>query len=413
MARFILTLILLVSVSVPAFAQNLALEGFNKRFTLVKNAEGKVTAIKLKTAVTRFTIRPLLEQIKSDLLGEQRSFAALSAYEKEAEIQGLLSDLGLEAQGLFDTPGSEEGEKIRESILNVKNINVEEAFLELNKTSFWKEFETKLNEAFLFVDPTIVANLDDARFFYKRQVTFKVVNWALNEAKKRFSQIPVLNLASFVIVRVHDMMMDQRHFHHNMLLHYFETIPEHQLGMTKEEVDHAVSSIYEYRIGVSNIFESNRAVRDWSNYGMNTFYTYVRTGNTKIKGWSAPNHQLGFQEIKKLNFAFAQVKEGGVKKIYHLHANSHMFSQKPSLAFDFAKPQKVKRNRALLNIAGLAMGYIRVSSWVKSSVVSFIHSIYIEQVRLEGALVGHFESTDDPDMIRRVYAQRANFYIVQ
>lgn len=410
MSRIILlSLGLLLSLS--AFAQDLSLQGFNERFTLVRNAEGKVTVIKLKKAVTKFTIKPFLEQIKADLEAEQNSFAALTAMDKEEEIDGMLMDMGLDPYAKGN--GSEEARKIKEALLNIPNINIEASFNQVMQGDFWAEFQRRLQQALLFVDPTVMANLDDSRFFYKRQVTYKVVEWALREAQKRFADVPILNIATFVIVRVHDMMLEQRLFHHNMLLHYFETIPETQLGMTKEEVDRSVSSIYEYKIEAMNIFESNRAARDWLNYGMNNFYMSVRSGNTRMREWQSPMSRTKFTDIKKLNYAFASVTHEGARKVYHLHLNGHMFTRSPALAYDYSNPKRVKRNRALLNLAGVAIGFINIPGWIKGGIENFIKSFYVEQVRMEGALVGYFESTGDTAMIDRIYAQRANFYILR
>jgi hypothetical protein len=398
-------------LSLSAFAQDLSIQGFNERFTLVRNEENRVTVIKLKKAVTKFTIRPFLEQIKADLTKEQDSFNALAASEKEAQIDNLLFDMGLDLYGKSN--GSEEARKIREALLNIPNINIEQAFAELNQEDFWAEFQSKLQEAMLFIDPTVLTNLEDSRFFYKKNVTYKVVEWALQQAQKRFANVPVLNIATFVIVRVHEMMLEQRYFHHNMLLHYFETIPESKLGMTKEEVDRAVSSIFEYRIEATNFFESNRAAADWLNYGMDNFYKSVRSGNARMKEWSSPLSSMNFQDIKKLNFGFASVTHEGGRKIYHLHHSAHQFSSRPSLAFDYSNPSRVKKNRALLNIAGIAIGFIKLPGWLKGSVETFIKSFYVEQVRMEGALIGYFESTGDTAMINRIYNQRANFYILR
>src|SRR5690606_13664337 len=140
-----------------------------------------------------------------------------------------------------------------------------------------------------------------------------------------------------------------------------------------------------------NIFESNRASENWTKYGINNFYRQVRAGNTRMTTWSNASAQ-------KLNFAFARVNENGVSKIYHLHNNLHQFSSKPALAYDYTSPSKLKNQRALMNLSGLALGFVPVPGWIKSNVQGFINSFYVEQVRVEGALVGYFESQNDQAM---------------
>lgn len=410
MSHFI-TLAMGLIMSFTVLAQEASIKGFNDRFTLVRNTDKKVTSIKLKKAVTQFTVKPFMDQLKRDLLEEQLTFTSLTYSEKEEEINNLLADLGFNTSYKGDIPI--EAQKLKEALLNLPNINIEQAFNGVAASEFWREFQAKLNEAFLYIDPSVLVNLEDPRFFYKKNVTYKVVEWGLRQAQKQFADVPILNIASFVIVRVHDMMLEQRHFHHNMLLAYFETIPETKFGMTKEEVDRAVSSIYEYRIDATNYFESNRAAQDWLNYGMNNFYLSVRTGNSKIREWQGPLSNMSLTNIKKLNFAFVQATHEGGAKIFHLHNNEHQFSQKPALAYDFSDPKRVKRNRGLLNLGGVAIGFIQLPSWLKGSVEKFIQSCYVNQVRTEGALVAHFESTGNTVMINTVYAQRANFYIVK
>jgi hypothetical protein len=396
-------------ISFSAFAQQNSVDGFNSRFNLVRDAEGKVAVIKLKRATRFFTIKPFIEQLKNDLLGQQAALKNMS----EADLDDMMIEMGMNPYALAFEDGAEEARNFKESILNIANIDVEVAFAELDKGDFWAEFQRRLNEAALFLDPSVVANLNDSRFFYKKAVTHKVVVWALEQAKKHFANIPVLNIASFVIVRVHDMMLEQRHFAHNMLLHYFETVKEGELNMTKKEVDLAVSSIYEYRIEATDIFGSNRANADWANYGMNLFFNTVRTGNATVTGWTAPLSTRNFTDVKKLNFAFASVTNEGARKIYHLHHKSHMFSGKPSLAYNYAKPKQVKQLRSLLNLGGVVMGFLKLPDFVKTNVDKFMKSIYVQQVRTEGALVGYFESTGDTAMMKSVYSQRSNLYIVE
>jgi hypothetical protein len=408
MSHFSLTILLSI-FALNVFAQDASVTGFNDRFNLVKNEQGQVTVIKLKRATRFFTIKPFIKQLKNDLLGEQQALSNMT----ELELDEMMYELGINPYALGEEGNSSEAQHFRDSVRNVLNIDVEAAFTELDQKDFWEEFQRRLNEAALFIDPTVVANLDDARFFYKKAVTYKVVTWALQEAQKRFSNIPVLNIASFVIVRVHDMMLEQRHFAHNMLLHYFEKLPESKLGMTKKEIDRAVSSIYEYRIEATNFFESNNAAADWANYGMNKFFMNVRSGNMTVQEWSGSFSSMTFKDVKKLNFAFASVNHEGIRKIYHLNHSAHMLSMKPALAFDYSKPERVKRFRSLLNIGGVALGFLKLPGGIKSAVDNFIKSLYVKQVRTEGALVGYFESTGDTQMKKAIFSQRSNLYIVE
>ncbi|MGE3611231.1 MAG: hypothetical protein AB7I27_16685 [Bacteriovoracaceae bacterium] len=409
MSRLFIMLGLMLSFS--AFAQDLAIQGFQKRFLLSRSADGTLQTIRMRKALTRFSIRPFIDQIKSDLTREQASFHSLTEEDKAQEIDNMLYEAGLDpyAKG---GESAEEAKKIKESLLNIKNINIEDAFAKLEAKDFWKEFEERLNQAFLMIDPTIVANLNDAKFFYRRQVTYKVVNWALEQAEKRFSAVPILNIASFVIVRVHDMMLEQRLYHQNMLLHYFDIIGEEKLGMTKEEVDRAVSSIYESRIDMINIRESNKAAADWLNYGMNNFYEVVRSGNERVRMWQESVSDNS-KTITKLDFAFAEVAGSQGKRIYHLHVNAHSFTKSPALAYDYNAPMRVKRNRALLNLAHVALGFIQIPGWIKGNISNFIKSFYVDQVRYEGALVAYFESIDNKSMVDKIFDQRANFYILK
>lgn len=407
--KFALTLLGLL-FGLTAFAQDLSLKGFESRFELIRNTDGRVTHIKLKKATTRFTLKPFFKQIKRDLLGEQQALLALSDSEREQQLNEMFVSMGID---LSTKSGQQEAQAFKDSILNIQNIDVEDAFVQINDQEFWAEFEAKLNEALNFIDPTILVNLDDPRFFYKKAVTHKVVVWALEQAQKRFSQVPFLNFATFVIVRVHDMMVEQRHFHHNMLLYYFEKVKEAELGMTKEEVDRTVSSIYEFRIEPTNFFESNNAAADWLNYGMNKFYMMVRNGNMTVREWSGPFQTYPFKNIKKINYGFAEVTENDVRKIYHLHTPSHMFTMKPSLAYDYSRPNHIKNMRALMNIGSVALGFLKIPGWLRSSALQFVRSMYVQQVRLEGALVGYFDSTGNTEMKNAIFAQRSNLYIVE
>ena len=384
--------------------------GFHKRFQVLKNAEGKTVAIRLKTISGRFTIRPFLEQIKNDLLEEQRRWSSKNAQEMESAIDAELLGMGLDPYAKGED--AESITAIKDSLLNIPNINVNESFQGLESNGLIREFEGRINEALLQLDLSLVANLDDARFFYRRNVVYAVVSWALEQAQRRFSSIPLLNLASYVIVKVHDLLIEQKTFHHNMLLHYFNTVPESELGMTKEEVDRAMSSIYEYRIAAMNLPESNRAVQTWNLYGWNNFYIGVRYANTRERTLGESGQR--YTNARRLNYAFAEFTVDGSRQILNLFTSQFMFSSKPSVAYDFANPNKVKRNRALMSLGQVGLGFVPfIPGWLKNIANSFVDSMHVEQRRLEGALVPYFESTGQAEMVDAVYKQNINPYILR
>ena len=72
MVQRLTLLVVLWSLSLAVFAQDLSAAGFHKRFNLVKNEQGEVIAIRLKAISARFTLKPFIEQIKNELLARNK-----------------------------------------------------------------------------------------------------------------------------------------------------------------------------------------------------------------------------------------------------------------------------------------------------------------------------------------------------
>jgi hypothetical protein len=408
----LLTIGLMGLLSFSTWASSFSADGFLKKFKLVKNARQEVVAIRLKAASTTFNLKPFLNMLREDILAEQRRVKNLGFVDYEMEVDQKLLEMGLDP---YAKDASQEVQALKESLLQIPHIPVEESFLALERSGLMRDFESRIKEALLQLDLSIVAHLDDPRFFYRRNVIYRVVTWALDQAKKRLSHIPVLNLASFVIVKVHDLLHEQRMFHHNMLLHYLELAPAGALGMGADEVDRAVSSIYEYRINATSYQESNRAAQDWTRYGWSKFYATVRAGNNRVRQLMTPmNGQGRFQQVQRISFGFAEFRESGERRIYHLMHNQHLFSSQPALAFDYGRPNKVRRDRALINLGQVALGFIPgIPNFLKNLTDTFLNSLHKEQRLMEGALVAYFDLQGNSLMIENLYKQNLNPYILR
>jgi hypothetical protein len=402
--RMALSLVLMFSISQLAMAASL--DGFNKRFKLHRDAEGKLTAVKMQLFTQKFSLRPYLEQIKNDLKEEIARMKKADKAVVEAEIEALIHEM-VEMSDKSNE-AYENSLVLKDALLNLPNINVDASFAEIQKHDVLRTFEFDLKKALKMLDLAIIADPTDARYFYRKNVTYEVVKRAIEFAKKKFDNVPVLNLISFVIVKVHDLVLEQRLFNQNMLLHYLENFNEKDLGLSKEEADFVFSSIYESRIAATNYPESNAAANNWARYGTDKFFAMVRMGNNKIRRGDYQFEAIG----PKYNWGFVEVKENGEKVVKNLVNNAHMFSSKMATAYNYNQPNKIKRNRALLNLGQVGLGFLPISGWIKSMVTGFVESFYVEQKLTEGALVAYFESNGNQAMFQAIMKQNINPYLV-
>lgn len=392
----------LFAISLSASANSEVQALLSKRFIFKKNDQGQLDTVKMKFT-SKFSLRPYLIQIKNDIKAEiDRIRSNTKSY--DGELDEFIAYL---EQDGYHKDIDENSLVIRDALKNLPNVKVDQAFQEIHAHGVLKRFEFEFKDILKMLDLTIIANPNDARFFYRKNVTYEVVTRALNFAKKKFDNIPILNLVSFVIVKVHDLVLEQRLFHQNMLMHYMENHDHTALGLTMKEVDMVMSSLYESRISALNLPESNNAARNWTNYGFDKFFTMVRGANTRIRRTNSTYDQVN----KRYNFAFVEVVEDGERVVKNLIDNKHSFSTKAPTAYNYDNPNKVRRTRSLLNLGQVALGFLPIPGWLKDQAQNFLESFYVQQKLTEGALVGYFEEQGDARMAKAIKSQNINPYL--
>lgn len=388
---FLLVLVLIAA----SYAQAGTADAFSKRFELIKK-EGKVIAIRDRTLSFKFSIKPYLKFIKETLLEEQRLMNSKEDYVYELE------ELFAEE---FQEKGDLNNQNIRylvRSMEELKKIDVDKVFNDKGFKEVVAKFEKKIGDAMIQLDPRVVAKLDDPTFFYKRTVGYQAVKWALNFAKGRLSSVPILNTASYIIVRVEKLIRERRLFHQNMMMHYFENFSEESLGMTHDEVNLTWSSIYESRIPWYAFWESGAAKQGWEKYGVNKFFANVRTANNRFR-----THQRNYSRVgRRFNFAFRGATYKNDDVIVNMVDSQHQFNGKPAIAHYVNKPSKIKRTRVVLQLAGLGISFVPLPSFIKNIASGYFKSFYETQKITEGALYGYFESNgakEDMKILRDQY----------
>lgn len=374
---------------------------FNERFNFVKK-DGKLIEIRDRSMGFGFSIAPYIKYIKETLRTEQALMRSKTNY--YGDVEALLNEDAL----ALDEKSNQNVKIVLDSMKALENLDIDSVFSDSKFKKFVSNFESKLKLELSKLNPSVLANTEDMTFFYKRKVTYQVVTWGLALAKKIFSSVPILNTASYVLVKVEKLVREKRLFHQNLLMHYMEN-HESELGLSKEDVDLAYSSIYESRIPWYAIWESNAAKKNWSKYGVNKFYTNFRTANATLRA----NRTRYSTRGKRMNFAFQTVKEGEENVIINLFDRQSMFNTKPAIAFYVDNPKKMVRKRIIMQLAGLGISFLPIPSFIKNIGDRYIKSTYEKQKLTEGALYGYFESMSNSSRMDEVLMQYQNPFDTQ
>ena len=381
-------------------------KAFLKRFQVVRSADGKLIGIRDRTMPVSFSVEPYVKLIRSQLLSEQAQMNPqnLASGQYDAAIKSVIAE-GMD-QNLSgnQTQFDENIQAVLDSLKKLAVLNVDFIFSHETFKEVVNKFQGKMTDAIMLLDPTMIANVNDSSYFYKKNVTYQAVNWGLDYARKKLSSIPMLNTVSYVIVQVEKLIIERRRFHQNMLLHYLENFQAEELGLTHDEVNLVWSSIYESRIQWYAFWESNNAQANWAKYGVNNFYFNYRAGTTNLK-----NAQSIYSEVSdRMNFAFQKVTFNNEKVVVNLFDKENMFQNRPAVAYNFDHPTQIVRKRVVLTLAELGLSFIPMSAMIKDYLGTFIKSFYEEQKITEGALYGYFESNGNSFGQEQIHAQYLN-----
>lgn len=408
----------LLLIALFSSASLFANSAFEKRFE-VSYKDNNAVQISIRGAQGfHFSLQPYLSLIKKILIEEQNQINTLGYTD---EIHELLGEEFIDLSNPATLQGGQMN-RSRANSMKTRDIkNIVDALRELSKYDFNEIFsdpkfidtlsqlEVRMNKALSYINPNVLARMDDSRFFYKKNVIEKVSKWGLNLAKNQLSVVPVLNTALYVIDKISRMLQERRLFMQNMLLHYLQNSKPEELGMNISNVRHALSSIYESQIPWFMFWESNKAKKDWDGYGAKNFSASMRGANRTL----VSNFHRYESVDNRINFAFQDVyinDELG-KAIINLFDSEAMFTSKPAVAYYYDKPGKVKRKRVLLQLAELGLSFLTIPNFLKSQISKYIGSFYYRQVITEGSLVGYFEDNGREKMRDMILSQTVNPYL--
>lgn len=396
MRKFLGLILCLVSINTTVLANE-----FADRFEFVRK-EGKLIAVRDKSLTTSFKVTDYMKYIKEQLLQEQALMAQESGNYGD-DMRTLLYD---DENSAVRTRGDQNVENIVASMQELGNIDFEAVFNNPVFNEVITKFESKLQEAFFYIDPQLVAKPDNSSFFYKRAITHQVVSWGLNFARKKLSTIPLLNTAAYAITEIEKMITKRRLYHQNNLLTYLELFPAAELGLTKAEADSIFSSVYESRIPWYAFWESSKAKLNWSRYGSSKFYAGFRVGSTKLRNFKKLYSSVG----ERYSYAFQEVVYKDERVIINLFDKNNKMDSKPAIAYSFDRPKRIKRIRSVLTLARLGLSFVSMPAFIKDFAQDYMKSFYETQQITEGALLTSFLLRGDDEAAKVMKSQYINAF---
>ncbi len=346
------------------------------------------------------TIKAFIKYMQRTLKLEQKKMLNKADYYENAQ-KILFEDEGLNKSN-SELPGY-----MMDALREIEKLDLDKIFNSPRFKAVLAKFEKKLQNIMMNLRFDLLSKLDDPTFFYKRNVAYKVVKWALGFAASRLSSIPILNMASYIIVEAEKAIREARVYHQNMLLYYLNSFPAEELGLTKEEADHAFSSIYESRISWFNIWDSRSAQKYWDRFGTDRFYTSFRAANNKLRKAKKLYTYVG----NRLNYAFQDVTYKDSEVVVNLFDNESMFQGMPAVTHYYKSPLRVAIKRQLLQIVQVGISFVPVPSFIKKIVNSYVDSTYVSQSLTEGALTAYFESIKNKEMQNKILRQSVNPFV--
>lgn len=396
----------LLLFNLSLFAQ---VEGFEKRFSFQRDSSGEIQNVRIKwrqKTKNLLTVEGFWQSLKQKIKDYQSS--SYHTRQFKADLDRLSRTLRSEMRTFSGKPvGIEEVEALKKSLSKLRNFNLQSIFSQIEKSGFIKKFQEKISEAFTFVDPHLIARPTHANFFYRRNIGNQVAKWAMDFIGKKFDTVPVLNTAIFLVKKTMTFVGDQRSFYQNMFLYYVQKHSPEELGLTKEEVDTIVSSIFESRIGLMGYKESKYAQENWIDYGFDKFYKLVRQGNARARGIEDLYTHIG----ERIGYAFLYVEDKSGEKIVNLFEKAHMFTARPAVSLYLKKPAKVLRERTLVYLAQFGLSFIPLPGIVKSAAQHVANSFYVDQGKTEGALVGFLEDRGEGRIAQLILRQSVNPFL--
>lgn len=379
-----LILATLLSFSFSAFAQD-SLEGFKKRFRVIRDEEGRALRIIDRSLHTRFGFKSFSSTYNSWFIGERTGLLEGATF--------LSPDAEIESRTL-----SRELENILEEVrtFNLTALIASSGFDKIDEFLIG-EFKKVSTVGF-----RTVSNLENTTFFYQDKHYRKIEEATKKQVKKFFPSERDEEVVGYLVQRYIGYLRDSRTYHQSILLHYLTAYPAGQLNLAEAEVGMAISSILEGEIKWHDIFSRRRLKKKWQTYGLNKLKEVTKESMDRVVEYRDLYAHTPY--FANAYFAKTQMKTGEEVWINAFY-QSKALDNSPTLSYDYSRPDFVYKKRRYFELLLFAAIQGKGPNRIKKY---FTHLQYRRQMLKEGMLFGFYEAKGDEKMMRQLIRQSLN-----
>jgi hypothetical protein len=379
----------------PALTWATALRNFENTFSIERTSDGKIKQITLKklpkTAV-RFTETDYWREFVDELISSQEEIR-LDDGNNFVETNLALAEFPNQYRKDQDAVLKVLKGKPIAPVLN--DAKVKSALDLLAKDAESSDFNFR-----------IIAVPYNPKYFDSHEKALKILVKASGIITLAGGSYGV-SAALFLVQSAFDMILERRTYFQNYFVYHIHKYGPEKFGLTKEEAELILSSIYESRIKWWDIWERKKARNNWSRYGMMRYQEQLYEAEKRRK-YDA--NEFGFTD-DPVGFAFHGGVTAGFKRIMNLVTPRSLLSKKPSDGFEYQSPNRIRSYRMFYYLSQLAARLSPVPV-VSGAYDFFVESLYVPQRQMEGSLYGYYCDMKSADEAEILVRQSINPFII-
>ncbi len=252
--------------------------------------------------------------------------------------------------------------------------------------NFLNKFDAEFNKFIAQESIISIANLDNSTYFYKANTTGYIIGKLKDLIMNTLGMPGGAKLALFFGDYYEGYVLQKRAYDQNILLSYLIKYSADTLGLTQQQHDQALSSIFESRIKAGNVFsakkESKLAQGNWLGYGKTKV---VELQADAQKRWDK-NKKLFDSEIRRIDPVFSIAQFKGAPIYINLSQKTGTFTARPPVAFDEQCPDYSYLKRYSYNLVRLGMDVLGVP--FSGPIDKLFFEQYKNEIPTEGLLFG-------------------------